>query len=102
MESESGMSTHQDELHRGIRAAMQYMKDRQAHVEDGADENTYTGQYRLGLADGYGKSIGLLEEMTGVSSAGLRIPEPRADEGTGAWVSDLADEFIKDLLREET
>lgn len=73
------MTTFEGEsLTSGIRAAMQTLKDRQARFEDGADPDSHVGQYKLGKADAFGDAIGLLEEMTGVSPAGLRIQPPNA------------------------
>jgi hypothetical protein len=92
--------TEEEELRDGIRAAMQYMKERKMRYEAAAEqigEDEQAGQHRLGLADGYGESIGILEEMTGVSAVGLGVPAPRESESGGAWVSDLAKEFLKEL-----
>lgn len=75
------MTATDQRLRDGIRMAMQMMKDRQARFEDGGNaegEDTYGGQYKLGLADGHAKGIALLEECTGVSSSGLRIQPPDA------------------------
>lgn len=87
-------------LRDGIRAAMQLLKERQTRHEYAAEHigpDEATGQLRQGLADGYGESIGILEEMTGVSAGGLKVPDRPENTQSGAWVSELADDFIKEL-----